>query len=452
MEKPQMVRFPSPAAQEPWHRQLDRDHWRIFSGSFFGRLLDGYETYALMLIVAPALRELLEPAQQSDLSRYAGIVMGLTLIGRAVGGVLTGIAADYLGRRRTLIGIILIYTISTGLTGLSQSWIQLALCRFLTGASLGGDLAAAATMLSESWPESARAKGQGLMQSAFAWGSLLAAAIWYGMEFVGGTEAWRGLFFVGVLPGLWVLYLRRGFRESSRWQQRHAERQQLRKQRRAGIELSSDETLLANFSLLSLFAEPQLRRKTLLCILLAVATTSGFWSASGWMPTHVESVSRLAHVANPARWASLAGLLFTVGAVTGYLSAAFLADLLGRRGLLLFFFAGSILSVSFMFLWAHSLALICAAAFLTGLFTLGQYSWISIYPPELFPTAVRATAIGVVFNVGRLFSALGPLFAGLLIARVGNYSTVAVLFSLIYLVAALAVPFLPETKGKPLPA
>ncbi|HLA39466.1 MAG TPA: MFS transporter, partial [Candidatus Glassbacteria bacterium] len=334
----------------------------------------------------------------------------------------------------------------------AQTWVQLALCRFLTGASLGGDLAAAAALMSESWPAAARAKGQGLMQSAFAWGSLLAAAIWYGMESVGGAEAWRWLFFVGVLPALWVLYIRRGFQESSRWQQRQIERQHLRNQRRAGIELSSEEAILANFSLYSLFAEPKLRRLTLLCILLSLATTTGFWSVSGWMPAHIESVSRLAHATNPARWASVAGLLFTGGAVVGYLCAAFLADVFGRRGLLAFFFAGSLLSTSLLFLWAHSLATIALAAALSGFFTLGQFAWLSIYPPELFPTAVRATAIGVLFNAGRLLSTLGPLMAGLLIARVGSYSTVAVLFSLIYLVAALALPFLPETKGKPLPA
>ena len=133
-----------------WHRQLNRTQWRIFIGSLLGRLLDGYETYALILIVVPALRQLLDPAQLSSLPQYAGAVMSITLLGRVTGGMLTGIAADYFGRRRVLVVTILFYAAFTGLTGFAQSWVQLALCRFLTGTSLGGDLAASATLMEAS--------------------------------------------------------------------------------------------------------------------------------------------------------------------------------------------------------------------------------------------------------------------------------------------------------------
>ncbi|OFW17588.1 MAG: hypothetical protein A3H27_06930 [Acidobacteria bacterium RIFCSPLOWO2_02_FULL_59_13] len=140
------------------------------------------------------------------------------------------------------------------------------------------------------------------------------------------------------------------------------------------------------------------------------------------------------------------------GTVLGYLMAAVLADVIGRRALLALFFGASLVTIPMLFLWAHSLPAICLAALLAGAFTLGQFAWIAIYPPELFPTAVRATALSTVFNLGRLISTLGPFVSGLLIARLGSYSTVAVLFSLVYLVAVFALPFLPETKGKPLPA
>ncbi|MBI4442539.1 MAG: MFS transporter [Acidobacteria bacterium] len=438
--------------QITWHRQLDRDQWRIFYGAFCGRVLDGYETFALMLIVVPALQQLLDPGQASDVSRYAGIVLGMTLLGRTVGGMVTGIAADYFGRRLTLMTTVVLYAVFTGLTGLSQSWIHLAFFRFLTGASMGGELATAASLLAESWPTAARAKGQSLMQTAFALGSLLAAVIWFAAESAGGVQAWRWLFFVGVLPAFWVFSIRRRFQESSGWMQRHAERKQLRRRRRAGGLLSSDESVTANFSLFSLFSNPDLRKKTLLCTLLSMASTTGFWAVSSWMPPHIEAISRMENAANPARWASIAGVLYTVGAVLGYLMAAVLADVIGRRALLAFFFGGSLLSIPLLFLWARSLPAICLAALLTGAFTLGQFAWIAIYPPELFPTAVRATALSTVFNLGRFISALAPFVTGVLIARLGSYSTVAVLFGLVYLVAVFALPFLPETKGKPLPA
>jgi cyanate permease len=105
-----------------------------------------------------------------------------------------------------------------------------------------------------------------------------------------------------------------------------------------------------------------------------------------------------------------------------------------------------------MYVWSHEpLALVVSAA-LHGFFTQGQFVWFAIYPPELFPTVVRASALSAIFNSARFLSLFGPLFAGVLITRLGGYSTTAVLFSLIYLVALCAVPFLPETKGKPLPA
>jgi Sugar (and other) transporter len=92
-----------------------------------------------------------------------------------------------------------------------------------------------------------------------------------------------------------------------------------------------------------------------------------------------------------------------------------------------------------------------AASGLNGVFTLGQFAWMAIYPPELFPTAVRATAVSLVFNTARLVSALGPLVAGILITRLGGFGTTALVFSSGYLVALGVVPFLPETRGRSLP-
>jgi MFS family permease len=434
-----------------WHRELDSSHWHVLGAAFLGWVFDGYEAYALFLVMAPALRTLLPPEQVASLSSYAGILVAVTLLGWALGGVLGGIAADYLGRKKTMMATILIYALFTGMSGLAHSWVQLAVFRFLTGLGLGGEWSTGATLIAETWPDRARAKGQGIMQSAFGWGSLLAAGVWYFLEPLGGATAWRLLFFVGVLPALFVLYIRRNVEESRAWSQKQSERREIQRRHRNGESLSREEAVMARFTVRALFQEPRLRRLVLLCLTLSLATTLGFWAVSTWIPAYVESLAKSVGVQNPARWGTLAGLTYTVGAIVGYLSAGFLADVLGRRYLLAAFFLGSMVSTPILYLWSTTPAWAVAAAGLNGVFTLGQFAWMAIYPPELFPTAVRATAVSLVFNAARFISSFGPLVAGLLITRLGGYGTTAMLFGVAYLFALAVVPFLPETKGQSLP-
>lgn len=447
-----LATLPSVAASAPWYRELTSRQWRVLIAAFLGWIFDGYEAYALFLAMAPALRQLLEPSQLPHLSSYAGIAVATTLLGWATGGVLGGIAADYFGRRRTMMATIFTYAVFTGLTGFSQSWRQLAVFRFLTGFGLGGEWATGATLIAETWPSRARAKGQGIMQSAFGWGSLLAAAAWYVLEPRGGESAWRILFFLGIIPAFFVLYIRQNVEESEKWRAKQAERQRLKSERRSGAALSREEAFLADFTVVSLFRHPALRRLALLAMAMSVASSVGYWAVATWIPAYTEAVAKSASVANPGRWGAIAGLSHTVGAIVGYLAGGFLADLIGRRALLACFFGGGLLSIPLLYVWTHSLPAVAFAAGLNGMLTLGQFVWMAIYPPELFPTAVRATAVSLIFNSARFLSFLGPLFAGVLISRLGGYGATAMLFSIVYALALVIVPFMPETKGKPLPA
>ena len=156
-----------------WYTDVSASHWRVLAATFLGFLFDGYETYALFVVMGPALRQLLPLEQLPGSPRYAGIIVAATLLGWAVGGVLGGILADYWGRKRTMMFTILLYALFTGLTAFVHSWSQMALCRLLTGFGLGGEWATGATLIAETWPARARSKGQGIMQSAFGWGALL---------------------------------------------------------------------------------------------------------------------------------------------------------------------------------------------------------------------------------------------------------------------------------------
>ena len=435
-----------------WYSELNGSHWRILAASFLGWIFDGYEAYALLLVLGPALRHLLAPAQLADLSRYAGVVVAITLVGWAAGGVLGGIVADYIGRKRTMMLTILLYAIFSGLTAFVQNWPELAACRLLTGLGLGAEWATGATLIAETWPTRARAKGQGMMQSAFGWGSLLAAGVWYLLASFGGPSAWRYLFLIGAVPAFFVFYIRRHLDESEKWIEKNQERKRLKEQRRSGAKLSAEQAVAADFTLAVVLRNPQLARLGLLCTLMSVATTVGYWAISSWIPAYAESIAKAASVSNPAQWAALAGVLYNLGAIAGYLAGGFLADTIGRRPLLVLYFCGSIASTPLVYLWSHSPQAIALTATICGAFSLGQFVWMAIYPPELFPTAVRCTAVSMIFNLSRFAAALGPLISGSLISRLGGYSSTALLFSLVYLLGLAAVPLLPETKGKPLPA
>ena len=435
-----------------WYVELNASHWRLLAATFLGFLFDGYETYALFVVMGPALRELLGPGQLPNIARYAGMTVSATLLGWAIGGVLGGILADYWGRKRTMMFTIFLYALFTGLTASVHNWQQLAFYRLLTGLGLGGEWATGATLIAETWPSRARSKGQSLMQSAFGWGALLAAAIWYFLAPVGGPSAWRYLFLIGVIPAFFILYVWRNVQESEKWTQKNAERKRLQSERRAGSRLSREESVVADFTVSAVFGHATLRRLALLCMVMSLGTNLGYWAVSSWIPEYVEAASKAASLANPARWAAQSAIVFTIAGIIGLAGGGFVADSLGRRTLLAIYFGGAFLTTPLVFLWTHNARMLPVAVAFNGLFTSGQFSWMAIYPPELFPTAVRGTAISFIFNTARFIAFLGPLAAGFLISRLGGYSSAALLFSAIYLLALCAVPFLPETKGKPLPA
>jgi MFS family permease len=144
-------------------------------------------------------------------------------------------------------------------------------------------------------------------------------------------------------------------------------------------------------------------------------------------------------------------MAYNLGAIAGYISLGFLADVIGRKPIAMVFFAMALVMTPVLFLWTTYLNMLLLAACVNGFFTLGQYSWMPVWLPELFPTRVRATGVAFVFNAPRFIACIGPLIAGTLIANFGGFGNAAVTISLIYVVGFVAAIFLPETRGKPLP-
>jgi MFS family permease len=166
------------APSQPWYSVLNRAQWITVIASNLGWLFDGYETYAVILTVGFALRQLLDPAQFAQIPVYAGAVIALTLLGWGIGGIIGGILADYLGRKRTMMLAILVYSIVTGLSAFAWDWMSFAVLRFLVGVAIGSEWVTGASIVSELWPDRARGRGAGLMQCGLGIGFFLASLVW----------------------------------------------------------------------------------------------------------------------------------------------------------------------------------------------------------------------------------------------------------------------------------
>lgn len=437
-------------SSQPWYRSLSANQWKTLLASNIGWMFDGYETYALILTVGVALHQLLLPAQYAQIPAYAGTIIGITLLGWGVGGFIGGILADYIGRRRTMILAILAYSLTTGLSGLAWDWVSFALLRFLVGIAIGSEWSTGASMTAEVWPDHARGRGAGLMQCGLGIGFFLASFVWL---FVSGygPGAWRIMYFIGVIPALFALWLRTSVDESQKWEHTNEKRKSAREKKKSGTTMAAEDHALTRFTVADLFADPQIRKHAIITFLMSLTTTVAWWGISTWVAPFVAAAAGKAGLP-PQTWAAYAGMSYNIGAIVGYIGLGFLADRFGRKPIVMIFFAGALVMTYALYMWVTDLNLLLVVAAINGFFTLGQYSWMAVWLPELFPTRMRATGMAFAFNAPRFVAFLGPLFAGLLIAQFGGFSKMAVAFSLIYILGFIVVPFLPETKGSPLPA
>jgi MFS family permease len=433
----------------PWYRTLDKRHWKALLATNLGWMFDGYETFALILTLGVALRAMLDPSQYAQIPAYAGTVLAITLLGWGVGGMLGGVLADYIGRKRTMILAIIVYSLFTGLSAFAWNWMSFAVLRFLVGIAIGSEWATGASMTAEVWPDRARGKGAGLMQCGLGIGFFIASFVWLFVSPL-GPDAWRYMYLLGILPAFFTLWIRRGIPESSLWEASDQRRRSALERQRSGAALDPGEHALTRFTLVDLFAEPEVRRRTIFAFLMSLTTTLAWWGISTWVPPYVGSVAAKAGL--PAQqWASYAGMAYNFGAILGYAGFGFIADRYGRKPVTALFFLMALVLTPVLFLWVQDPALLLVVAAINAFFSLGQYTWMPVWLPELFPTHLRATGMAFAFNMPRFIAFLGPLLAGTLIVHFGGYGPAACIVALIYILGLCAVWFLPETVGTPLP-
>jgi MFS family permease len=433
----------------PWYRSLNRAQWKALIASNLGWTFDGFEVFALILTVGVALHQLLDPSQYQLIPAYAGAVIAITVFGWGLGGLLGGVLADYLGRRRSMTLTILAYSLLTGLSAFSWDWLSFAVLRFLVGLAIGSEWATGASITAELWPANARGKGGAFLQSGYPIGSILASGVWLAIG-SSGPGAWRYMYLIGVLPALVTFWIRRNIPESPRWEECNQRRRAAYDLRRQGAALKGEDAALVRFTLVDMFAEPAVRSRLFLTFVMSLSVTIGYWGVSTFVPSYVASVATAAGL--PAqRWAALVGLVQNIGALIGFASFGFLADAFGRKPTTMLFYLMCLILTPIVYLWVQDIHVLLFAFAVYGFFIQGVFSWTPIWLPELFPTRMRATAAGFIFNAPRLISAIAPLIAGTLIVGLGGYGKAATIIGLFYILGLIAVPFLPETKGKPLP-
>jgi MFS family permease len=437
------------AAVQPWYRTLTRTQWNTLLASNLGWVFDGFEAYALILTVGVALRQLLDPSLHAQIPAYAAAIIATTLVGWGIGGLIAGVLADYIGRKRTMILAILVYSLMTGLSAFAWDWVSFAVMRFLVGLAIGSEWVTGASMTAEIWPDRARGKGIGLFQCGFGIGFFLASFTWL---FIGATGpgAWRTMYLIGALPALLTLWIRWAIPESPLWEQANERRRAAQERKRSGAVEASHDRELTRFTLVELFAEPVTRQRAIVTFLMATASAVGFWGISSWIPPYIGSIAAKSGLAAP-QWASYTGMAYNVGSIIGYVGFGFLADAYGRKPITFLFFALSLVLTPALFLLTSELHLLLILAGVLGCFASGQFTWMSAWLPELFPTRMRATAVGFVFNGPRFLAAIGTLISGWMIVKFGGYGNACMIVATIYILALIVIPFLPETRGKPLP-
>ena len=441
------------SARTRWYDGLTATHWRVLRASFLGWIFDGYEAIALVMVLGPMLHSVLSPEQAASSTIYAGLVIGITLLGWGVGGLVGGILADYVGRKRMMLWSVFLYAIFSGLTAFAPTFWVLCGLRFVTGLAMGSEWSTGIALLSETWPERARAKGAGFLQSGFGWGTLIAAVLWYALSSTHplGTETWRLMFALGALPAFFVLYIRRGVNESEKWQRAVREK----RWSATNVQRADGDAHVSGkrpFTLTQLFSEREALRRTLILLVLSIVTTVGWWAISSWLPTYTVSIAKAQGIPDALSWGSRISIVYTIGAIVAYLIAGFVVDAIGRRAFLSLTFVGALVTTIITYKLTTSVEMMMVVAPINGFFTLGcAYVWMAIYPCELFTSSVRSTAISFVFNAARMIAWVFPIVAGSMIKSFGGVSQAALALGSVYLIGIVLPWFLPETRGAGMP-
>lgn len=378
-----------------------------------GWMLDSMDMMLFSLVLTDLQRDL----QMS--AATAGMLMSLSLISAAIGGIFFGWLADKIGRTHALIGSMLVYSIFTGCCGLAHTVLQLAVFRFLLGLGIGGEWAAGGALVAETWPDEHRGKAIGIAQASWALGYALGGAI---TAVVLPHFGWRVVFFFGIFPAIITLWIRKAVKEPDIWQEK-----------------------AATMPLRRIF-QGRLGRAALITTGMNAASLFAWWGLFTWIP-HFLSLpiaqgGRGLSVVQASGWT----IFMQIGTFTGYLAFGYLADTFGRKRTYIAFL---LIAAALVPIYAHApgARTLLFLGPVVGFFGTGFFSGFTIIASEAFPTAVRGTAMGLVYNIGRFLGAAAPLVIGYLSEASGIVFALSSI-SIAFLLAAMIASALRDTERR----
>jgi len=433
--------------KKKWTEGLTGYHYLVLGVACFGWLFDTMDQWLYVQAKTPALSELLAlPGNHATVQWWVGLAQSIFIIGWASGGLLFGMIGDRLGRTRTMAVTILMYAGFTGLSGLSQTPMQFIILRFLTGLGIGGEFAAGASLVAETFPAHARTTALGLVQATSALGNVLAGAIYF---VVGANPnwGWRWVFAVGLVPAVLLLAIRLFVKEPEVW---HASRKKAK------------ETGQVVGSIIHLFTDRVLRRNTLVGVGLGAIGVIGFWGIGTWSAELIRAALNPEGSTDPAFMAAVdrrmawCVMLQNLGGFFGVMAFTWFAQRSGRKRAFLISLLLCTVVVPTTFYFTKDFITAQIMYPLMGFSLLTMFGGYAIYFPELFPTRLRATGTGFCYNVARYLSASGPMVFGYLSSMHGGglvgIQRAAIMLSGVFILGIVFIlPFAPETKDQPLP-
>ncbi|WP_296888087.1 MFS transporter [uncultured Methanobrevibacter sp.] len=398
--------------------KLTKDHYRIFGLSWAGWVFDFYDLMLFTFLVSYLQADLHFSAEMLSLC------LGISLFATGFGGIVFGALGDKYGRKKVLQWTIVIYSIGTMLSAFSWSFYSLIIFRFITGLGVGGEWATGQIYINETFPDKLRAKFGAFMQSGAPVGVILAAI-------VGGLVSphigWRMTFLVSVLPALSVILIRRNLKESDVWLQNKDQ--------------FKNKHPLQEFK--ELFSK-NYRKIFLMCLILCGFGMSAYWYTYSWLPTYLAHERGLAAVGT-----TFGVVLIQCGDFIGYTTFGYVADKLGRRPAFTIYSFIMGISIAMITLCWNQIAaihdLIFVFMFLTG-FGTGFFGGFGSLFSELFPTKIRNTGVGTVFNLARGAQFLTPITITL-VATYFDLSYGIAIASIFAILVSLWIWVFPETKG-----
>lgn len=394
----------------------------VLVASSLGGFCDGLDASIFVIALFPAISSLLSTQDHTQVAASGAFILAVFMVGWALGAIVFGILSDYIGRVRTMVITILLYAICTGLCAFAQNVEQLAICRFLVGCGIGGEMGAGAILLAEYWRGNSRLHAAGVMSAFITLGYMSASLL----NLVFGEMSWRLIFLAGALPALVTLYIRAQVQEPASFVENRASLGQ------------------GTFTARELFAGLNLR-KTLIVMAMASTAIVTWWAALAWIPAWVNQLTGELAVFER----STVYFFLTLGGLFACFTTGFLISRIGRAWTFRLAFSGTLITAEAMFLFVNAVnPLLLILCVFVGFFAVTPFVALNIFVPEIFDARIRGTAFGFSVQTGRICAAVAAIAGAQIVALFGgSYASAGACLILLNGVGLIATFFMGRVEN-----